>query len=101
MPHLSRLRLSGTKVTDAGLERLKGLRYLEYLNLVDTDVSDAGLRALEAMPRLRSVHLWGTRATEGGVARLQRALPHAAITLGAPVMPVDSAPAPSVPTTPK
>jgi len=101
MPHLSRLRLSGTKVTDAGIEQLKGLRYLEYLNLVDTDVSDAGLRALEAMPRLRAVHLWGTRATEGGVARLQRALPRAAITLGAPVMPVDSAASPSVPTTPK
>lgn len=101
MPHLSRLRLSGTKVTDAGIERLKGLRYLEYLNLVDTDVGDAGLRALEAMPRLRAVHLWGTRATEGGVARLQRALPRATITLGAPVMPMDSLTPPPVPTTPK
>lgn len=83
MSRLTRLRLSGTRVSDVGLERLRRLPYLEYLNLVDTDVSDAGLRALEGMSRLRAIYLWGTRVTDGGVARLQRALPRATIRLGA------------------
>ena len=90
LPHLTRLKLTGTRVTDAGVTRFDGLAYLEYLNLVDTDVSDAGLRALERLPRLRAVHLWGTRVTAGGVARLQTLLPRAVVTLGAPVMPSDS-----------
>ncbi|MBP9898959.1 MAG: hypothetical protein KBF28_11340, partial [Gemmatimonadales bacterium] len=90
LPHLTRLKLTGTRVTDAGVTRLDGLAYLEYLNLVDTDVSDAGLRALERLPRLRTIHLWGTRVTVGGVARLQQLLPRAVITLAAPVMPPDS-----------
>lgn len=90
MPHLTRLKLTGTKVTDAGVTRLAGLAFLEYVNLVDTDISDAGLRALERLPRLRAVHLWGTRVTALGVARLQQALPRAVITRAAPVMPPDS-----------
>lgn len=90
MPHLTRLKLAGTRVTDAGVTRLAGLAYLENLNLVDTDLSDAGLRALERLPRLRAIHLWGTRVTVGGVARLQALLPRAVVTLAAPVMPPDS-----------
>lgn len=90
MSHLARLKLTGTRVTDAGVRRLASLGYLESLNLVDTDVSDAALPALERMRRLRAVHLWGTRVTPAGVARLQRALPRATITRGAPVMPPDS-----------
>lgn len=90
MPHLTRLKLTGTRVSDAGVVRLASLQYLESLNLVDTDVGDAGLRALERLPRLRAVHLWGTRVTAGGVARLQQILPRVVVTLAAPVMPPDS-----------
>lgn len=84
MPRLTRLHLSQTRVTDAGLEHLKPLQYLTYLNLVDTEISDQGLRALETLPRLHAVYLWGTHVTVGGVERLQRALPRARISLGAP-----------------
>ncbi len=86
MPRLTRLQLSNTRVSDGGLEQLRTLQYLEYLNLVNTDVTDQGLRALEPLSRLRTVHLWGTHVTAGGVQRLQRALPHATITAGPPVL---------------
>lgn len=86
MPHLTRLQLAQTLVTDVGLQSLRSLEYLEYLNLTDTKITDSGLRALEQLPRLRALYLWGTGATTGGVARLQRALPRAAITLIAPVL---------------
>jgi hypothetical protein len=47
------LRLNGTKVTDAGLEDLKGLSHLELLTLEGTQVTGAGVRDLKkALPRL-------------------------------------------------
>jgi hypothetical protein len=45
------LDLSGTRVTDAGLKELAGLKGLQTLHLGGTRVTDAGLRELqEALP---------------------------------------------------
>ena len=85
MSRLTRLHLAHTRVTDAGLQHLGRMPYLEYLNLVGTAVGDEGLRALEHLSRLRAVYLWGTRVTDSGVERLHRALPRATVQLGAPL----------------
>ena len=47
-PTLEWLFLSNTKVTDAGLERLKGLTHLQELWLDGTKVTDAGVTKLSA-----------------------------------------------------
>jgi hypothetical protein len=45
------LTLNDTKVSDTGLEHLKGLTQLQRLDLVGTKVSDAGVRKLQkALP---------------------------------------------------
>ena len=52
--YLADLDLCGTKVTDAGLQRLASLRYLEHVCLEDTLVTPEGIRSFqEAKPRCR------------------------------------------------
>ena len=51
MSNITRLQLSHTLVTDAGLLSLRSLQDLEYLNLTDTKITDTGLRALEQLPK--------------------------------------------------
>jgi hypothetical protein len=51
IPLLRELALSGTGITDAGLEAMAGARALQFLQL------------------------YGTKVTDGGVAHLKRALP--------------------------
>lgn len=58
MPHLNRLYLEQTAITDKGLAALSNLQYLEYLNLYKTQVTDAGLARLQKLPQLRSLYLW-------------------------------------------
>ncbi len=48
------MTLGNTTVTDAGLERLRGLGKLSTLSLEGTPVSDAGVEGLQkALPALR------------------------------------------------
>ena len=89
MPHLTRLRLESTSVSDEALAHLSELQYLEYLNLYDTSVSDSGLQHLSALPSLRSLYLWETDVTPEGVEGLQQALPDAEINLGLTLPSVD------------
>jgi hypothetical protein len=51
--HLQVKNLFDTKITDAGLEHLKGLKQLRELHLIETQVTDAGVKKLnEALPKL-------------------------------------------------
>ena len=53
---LIRLGLSGTQITDAGLEDLKGLSALVELHLEQTRVTDEGVKKLErALPKCNIV----------------------------------------------
>ena len=47
LTQLQELSLSGTQVTDVGLEHLTGLTQLQWLDLFDTQVSDDGVRKLQ------------------------------------------------------
>jgi mono/diheme cytochrome c family protein len=80
--NLTRLRLDRTGISDAGLTHLAGLERLEYLNLHSTAVSDTGIARLESLPALRSLYLWRTSVTARGAERLRSANPRLAVDLG-------------------
>ena len=111
MPNLTKLYLeNNTKITDAGLDQVKGLSNLEYLNLYGTGITDAGIAKLASNKKLNRLYLWQTKATEAGVAKLKKALPGVDIntgwkdtTLVAAVKPVEkkAPPAPPKKATPK
>ena len=63
-------------MTDAGLERLKGLTNLQSLFLLGTNVHDAGLVHLKGLTRLETLNVIQTYVTDEGMEKLQQALPN-------------------------
>jgi hypothetical protein len=51
------------------------MKKMSHLRLHDTAVTDAGLDKLRGLPELRRLDLWRTRATDRGVERLREAIP--------------------------
>ena len=82
MKNLQRLRLENTAVTDAGLDHLKGLEKLEYLNLFNTAVTDAGLEKLAALKGLKRLYVWQTKATKEGAQKLHDANKNVIVNIG-------------------
>lgn len=82
MRNLSRLILSKTEITDAGLANLKTNAALEILNLYGTMVSDAGMEHLAALKSLKKVYLWKSKATEAGANALSAAVPGVVVSIG-------------------
>jgi mono/diheme cytochrome c family protein len=82
MKNLKELHLEGTGISDAGLDQLKGLAELEYINLYNTKVTDAGMAKLGALSKLKAVYLWQSGVTKAGVAALKAKLPKAHINTG-------------------
>ena len=81
VPHLKQvekiscLTLQNTRVTDAGLEPLRGMSNIDAIDLEGTAISDRGLDALKTISSLKYVLLAGTRVTEGGTLALKRRRP--------------------------
>jgi hypothetical protein len=69
------LDLSSTRLTDAGLKELAGLKSLQTLNLYATQVTDGGLKELAGLQNLQTLNLVATQVTDGG-ARIERCLTH-------------------------
>jgi hypothetical protein len=67
LSQLQELYLTDTKVTGAGLEHLKGLTNLQRLDLMNTKVADAGLEHIKGLTRLGWLNLWGTKVTDAGL----------------------------------
>jgi hypothetical protein len=65
------VELTGTEVTDAGLEHLKGLTTLQMLDLSGTEVTDAGLEHLKGLAKLRTLDLAVTKVTDAGLVHLK------------------------------
>ena len=68
---LDALSLEETDITDVGLEHLKGMTGLHTLILTDTNVTDAGLEHLKGLTDLRSLDLMGTNVTAAGLEHLK------------------------------
>jgi hypothetical protein len=68
--HLQALYLEDTAVTDVGLKDLAGLGELERLRLTRTPVGDAGVKELAGLKRLRTLGLRGTGVTDAGLKEL-------------------------------
>ena len=71
LTQLDVLHLDGTQVTDAGLEHLKGLNQLHRLDLDCAQVTDAGLEHLKGLNLLLVLSLNGTRVTDAGLGHLK------------------------------
>jgi hypothetical protein len=76
LTQLQSLNLRGTKVTDAGLVHLKGLTQLRELDLARSrtilpDVTDAGLVHLKGLNQLQTLNLWGTKVSDDGLKHLK------------------------------
>jgi len=92
VPHLKQinqitcLRLQNTRVTDAGLEPLRGMSNIFSINLEGPSISDRGLDSLKTISSLRYVILTGTRVTDDGSLALRRALPGLRVYRSTPVV---------------
>jgi Leucine-rich repeat (LRR) protein len=75
MTHSWELDLNLSRITDAELKHLRGLRGLRHLDLGRTYITDAGLVHLDGLTGLDVLRLDQTRVTAAGVTDLQRALP--------------------------
>lgn len=82
MKNLTRLHLENTGISDGGLVHLAGLSRLEYLNLYNTRVTDAGLARLHGLKSLKKLYLWQSQATPAGVEPLRQAIPGLVVNLG-------------------
>lgn len=74
-PELSVVRLSGTAVSDAGIEYLLQLPQLRELSLDRTQITDAGLKKLTRLKQLKSLDLSDTQVSAEAVAELRKVLP--------------------------
>jgi hypothetical protein len=74
LPHVQRLNLAGSNLTDDDLRHLVGLKELYGLDLSRTTVSDGGLVHLQGLVNLSWLVLSGTKVTDVGVARLRKEL---------------------------
>jgi len=72
---LRSLVLSGTQITDEGLEALRSLQSLRWLYLLRTRITDEGLPHLKTLASLRSLWLGETAVTPAGVKQLAKCLP--------------------------
>ncbi|MGA2618050.1 MAG: hypothetical protein ABSF26_10605 [Thermoguttaceae bacterium] len=70
-PQIKGFNLGGTQVTDAGLEHLKGLTKLRRLELNKTRITDAGLEHIKGLPQLEKLFLNDTKVTDTGLKHLQ------------------------------
>lgn len=87
-PNLNRLRLNGTRVTEATVAKLSSLRHLESLNLYGTDVGDAVFDHLAKLPALKRVYLWQTNVSPEAAEAFAKAHPHVSVDTGFTFAPV-------------
>lgn len=70
------LVLSGTRITDEGLQSLSRLEGLRFLDLSKTSITRRGLDDFSGLPNLEWIHLGRTRVGFFARRRLKRALPN-------------------------
>jgi hypothetical protein len=77
LPTVQSLDLSGTDVTDEGLQHIvAGPKDLPTLQLDGTSITDAAIEVLKGLPNLTNLSLTGTAITDKGLAMLPECLPN-------------------------
>ncbi len=71
LPHLRRLGLFRTNVSDREVAQLEGFQSLEHLNLTGTQITDDAIGTILELKKLKSVCLGNVDVTPEAVARLQ------------------------------
>jgi len=71
MKELKRLYLSKTQIGDEGISHLAKLSKLEGIILNDTNITDAGLAHLKGLGNLNMLYLQNTRVTDAGLEHLK------------------------------
>jgi hypothetical protein len=66
MKHLRTLRMMRTRITDATVLALGGLRELESLNVFGTGITPAALKAAEHLPKLQHLYAGETKIAANG-----------------------------------
>lgn len=73
LPHLQRLDLSHTRISDEGLLHLKNATTITDLNLYYSEwITDQGLTAIRNWKQLRRLNLRGTRISDGTLALVSK-----------------------------
>jgi internalin A len=62
----------GSKITDAGLQHLRGLKKLRVLALEDTQVTHAGLRRITSLAKLECLFLSGRQISGASIRSLKK-----------------------------
>lgn len=83
LPHLTKLRLQNTKITDKSLQMIaENLKHLSVLNIYGTQITDNGLNELAKMTSLQKLFLWQTDTSSEGINKLRAALPQTNVVTG-------------------
>ncbi len=73
LPHLKRLKLSGSGITDVGIRQIGALASLVRLSLLDAQIDDAGLEQLARLKNLSSLSIRrSSSVTDKGLEDLKR-----------------------------
>src|SRR5262249_9180016 len=75
MPQLASLGIRVTQITDAGLAHLAKLPNLHTLDVHSTQITDTGLQHLKGMTNLTTIYL-GPAISAEAIAKLKMALPN-------------------------
>jgi hypothetical protein len=70
-PRLRSLTLSGTDITDAGMQSIGKMPMMQTLLLNETRVSDAGLQQVQRLTEMRQLSLYHTHVTDEGLVYLK------------------------------
>ncbi len=70
--HLTKLRILGSSIDDAGMKELKGLEHLEEFDVGGYRITDAGLADLAELTSLKQLDLSHSRITDAGLTALKR-----------------------------
>jgi hypothetical protein len=71
-----------TKITDAGLPKLRPLVNLEFLHLGRTPATNAGIENLLGLKKLKRLEVTNTKVTDEGADKLRKALPDCEVLAG-------------------
>jgi internalin A len=69
--YLNSTKISGTRISGAGLKELRGLKNLTTLSLGFSNITDGGLKELRDLKNLTSLFLCKTKITDAGLKELR------------------------------